>query len=195
MKRKNRIASLAILFMLTIFFISNSSKNTAQGHAHTSESHEIKGGKIMKPQIPQPLKVEHEELHAELIKATKAGGETGKAAKEVARILHPHFEKEEEFALPPLGLLSSLTEGKVTSEMEDILAMTDTLKAEFHQMLQEHKTIVAALKNLIDAAKEEKKTEYAQFAEKLILHAKTEEEVLYPTTLLIGEYLKLKLKK
>lgn len=167
----------------------------AQGHAHTSESHEIKGGKITKPQIPQPLKVEHEELHAELIKATKAGGKTGEAAKEVARILHPHFEKEEEFALPPLGLLSSLTEGKVTSEMEDILAMTDTLKAEFHQMLQEHKTIVAALKNLIDAAKEEKKTEYAQFAEKLILHAKTEEEVLYPTTLLIGEYLKLKLKK
>lgn len=77
----------------------------------------------MKPQIPQPLKVEHEELHAELVKATKAGGKTGEAAEEVARALHPHFEKEEEFALPPLGLLSSLIEGKVTSEPEKLIFM------------------------------------------------------------------------
>jgi hypothetical protein len=28
----------------------------------------------MKPKIPQPLKSEHEELHAQLLRATKAGG-------------------------------------------------------------------------------------------------------------------------
>lgn len=195
MKRKHIIASFTILFILITSFISNSRKNLAQDHTHMPESHGKKGDKIMKPQIPQPLKIEHEELHAELVKATKAGGKTGEAAKEVARILHPHFEKEEEFALPPLGLLPSLSEGKVTPEMEGVLAMTDTLKAEFHQMIQEHKTVVAALKNLIEAAEKEKKMEHARFAEKLILHAKTEEEVLYPTTLLIGEYIKLKLKK
>lgn len=36
---------------------------------------------------------------------------------------------------------------------------------------------------------------YRLIREKLMLHAQTEEEVLYPTALLIGEYLKLKLKK
>ena len=149
----------------------------------------------MEFKIPQPIKLEHEELHAELVKATKAGGKIGEAARTVARLLHPHFEKEEEYALPPLGLLSSLAEGKVSPGMGAVLTMTDKLKAELPQMMDEHKAIVAALKNLSDAAKKEKKTEYAHFSEKLMLHAQTEEEVLYPTSILIGDYLKLKLNK
>ena len=60
----------------------------------------------MKPKIPEPLKLEHEELHADLVRATKAGGKTGEAAKAVAQVLHDHFVKEEEFALPPIGLPS-----------------------------------------------------------------------------------------
>jgi hypothetical protein len=60
-------------------------------------------------------------------------------------------------------------------------------------MLEEHEGIVAALRNLADVARRENKPEYAEFAEKLILHAQTEEEVSYPTAILIGEYLKLKL--
>jgi len=35
--------------------------------------------------------------------------------------------------------------------------------------------------------------EYAEFAEALMLHAKTEEEVLYPASILIGEYVREKL--
>ena len=147
----------------------------------------------MEFKIPEPLKLEHEELHAELVKATKASGKIGDAAKTVAMILHPHFVKEEEYALPPLGLLALLAEGKVTPEMKQVLTMTDRLKAELSQMLEEHKAIVAALKNLADVAEKEKKIEYAHFAEKLILHAQTEEKVLYPTAILIGEYLKLRL--
>jgi len=50
---------------------------------------------------------------------------------------------------------------------------------------------VAALKKLTSAAAEEKLPEPARFAEKLILHAQTEEEVLYPAAILVGEYLKL----
>jgi len=149
----------------------------------------------MEFKIPQPLKVEHEELHADLVKATKVGGKIGDAAKTVAKILHPHFVKEEEYALPPLGLLIVLAEGKVTSDMRDVLTMTDKLKAELPQMLEEHKAIVGALENLVDVAKEENKIGYAHFAEKLMLHAQTEEEVLYPAAILMGEYLKLKFNK
>jgi len=79
--------------------------------------------------------------------------------------------------------------------MRTVLKMTAKLKAELQQMLEEHKAIVAALKKLAEAAKKEKKIEYARFAEKLILHAQTEEEVNYPTAILVGEYLKLKLTK
>jgi hypothetical protein len=101
--------------------------------------------------------------------------------------------KEEEYALPPLGLLPLLTEGKMTPEMGDVLLLTNRLQTELRQMLAEHKAIVAALQHLAEVAKQEEKLEYARFAEKLMLHAQTEEEVLYPTAILIGEYVKLRL--
>ena len=138
------------------------------------------------------MKLEHEELHAALVQATKAGGKTGEAGKAVAKVLHHHFVKEEEFALPPIGLLSLLARGKIDKKMLGVLAMTDRLKAELGQMLHEHKAVVAALKKLVAAAKKEKLPEHARFAEKLMLHAQTEEEVLYPAAILIGDFLKLK---
>jgi hypothetical protein len=145
--------------------------------------------------IPEPLKAEHEELHAELVDATKAGGRVGEAAREVATRLHPHFVREEEFALRPLGLLGPLGKGTVEPGMADVLPLTDRLQTELPGMLAEHKEIVAALGDLVAAAKAEKKPKHARFAEKLILHAQTEEQVLYPAALLVGRYIKLRLGK
>ena len=148
----------------------------------------------MKLSIPKPLKLEHEELHAELITATRASGRIGVAATAVAKVLHEHFLKEEEFALPPLGLLTALARDQLDEDAKSVLSMTDRLKSELSEMLEEHKVVVAALKNLIAAAEVEKKPEHARFAEKLVLHAQTKEEVFYPAAILVGEYLKLKLK-
>jgi len=145
--------------------------------------------------IPHTMELEHEELHKELRKGTRAGGETGEAAKKVAKILHPHFVKEEDFALPPLGLLPLLSKGRVTRDMTDILLMTDMLKTELNEMLKEHKQILNALRKLVVAAKKERKMEYLRFADRLTLHAKAEEELYYPAAILVGEYVKLKLGK
>lgn len=144
----------------------------------------------MKFEIPASLKTEHEELHEALARATKLGGRTGEAAKAVAKVLHPHFIKEEEYALPPLGLLAALSKGELRAEMADVIEMTDKLETELPQMLAEHKDIMASLKRLIEAATAENKPEYVDFATKLMTHALTEEEVSYPTALLIGRYLK-----
>jgi len=57
----------------------------------------------MKMIIPKPLKLEHKELHGELVEAIKTSGPIGKAAEAVIKVLHPHFVKEEEYALPPAG--------------------------------------------------------------------------------------------
>ena len=141
--------------------------------------------------IPKSLKLEHQELHEELEEATLEDGPIGEAAKAVNSILQPHFEKEEEFALPPLGVLPSLSSGQTLPDISKALAMSNRLKAELAQMLEEHREIVAKLKNLVDAAIKEDKLEYVRFAEKLTLHAQTEEEVLYPAAILIGEYLKI----
>jgi len=147
----------------------------------------------MEIKTPQPLKAEHDELHAQLAKAAKSGGRTGEAAMTVAKLMHPHFLKEEEYALPPLGILQDLANDNRKPEMKQVLTMTEKLKRELPEMLIEHKQIVKALQQLIKVAKEENQPELEAFAEKLMLHAKTEEEVSYPAAILIGEYLKLKL--
>ncbi len=117
------------------------------------------------------------------------------SAKAVATPMHPHFIKEEEYALPPLGLLTALSKGKIEPAMADVLKLTDKLEIELPHMLAEHKEIVAALKCLVEAATAEDKLEHAHFAHKLMSHALTEEEVSYPTALLIGRYLKATLPK
>src|SRR5665647_259494 len=147
----------------------------------------------MEFEVPKSIKLEHEELHEDLEEATMESGSVGDAAKVVQEVLQPHFLKEEEFALPPLGLLSKFSNGQITPEMKDAIAMADKLRAELGQMLSEHREIVARLKTLTEAALKENKLKYVQFAEKLSLHAQTEEEVLYPAAILVGEYLKLKL--
>lgn len=142
--------------------------------------------------VPHALKVEHEELHAELAALTSLPGRTGEAAEKVATLLHEHFVSEEEFALPPLGLLVPLASGKAPADAREVVSMTDRLKADLPRMLGEHKAIVAALEELSAAGKAESHAEASAFAEALKLHAQNEEQVLYPAALLVGEYVKLK---
>lgn len=153
------------------------------------------GGKTMEFKIPESLKAEHEELHEELVRLTKSGGKTGDAARAVAKALHPHFVKEEELAMPPLGLLRALAEGPPRPEMAKVADLSDQLKKDLPKMLKEHEAIVGALEKLAEAGKQENHPQAGHFAEKLKMHAKTEEEVLYPAGILVGEYIKLKLGK
>jgi hypothetical protein len=138
------------------------------------------------------MRIEHEKLHAALARLTKESGRTGEAAKAVARVLEPHFAKENEYALPPLSLLQPLSRGKFEPEMVEVLMLTDKLDADMPSMLSEHKDIEAALKKLRDAATAEKNAAGIQFAEHLAAHAQEEEEFTYPTALLIGRYVKLR---
>lgn len=147
----------------------------------------------MKFQVPEPLRQEHEELHSQLARATSLGGSLGDAAKAVARVLHDHFVREEEIAMPPLGLLADVAAGRIQPEMSGVLPLTDALRAELPKMLEEHSRIKAALADLERAAEDQKQPELAEFARKLVLHARTEEEVLYPAAIILGEYLKAKL--
>jgi len=144
--------------------------------------------------VPEPLQQEHEVLYEELVNAAKESGAIGEAAKTVAKLMHPHFVKEEDFALPPLGLLPHLIAGKISPVMRGVTVMTDKLKTDLHEMLKEHGAIAKAIDNLEAVAKREKKWKFARLAEKLKRHEIMEEQVLYPATILIGEFIKLKLK-
>ena len=143
-------------------------------------------------EVPKAMKSEHEELHADLERLTMAGGRTGEAAKGVAALMEKHFTNENAYALPPLSLLVPLSEGKFSCSMTGVLNMTDKLQAEMPTMLAEHKEIVAALQQLATAAKAESNPDGIRFAEILTAHAQGEEQVTYPTALLIGLYVKAK---
>jgi Hemerythrin HHE cation binding domain len=145
----------------------------------------------MRFDIPAPLQQEHEALHDELRRAAQAGGEVGDAAKALARLMHPHFVKEDEIALPPLGLLAALARGERRAEFDAVLALTDRLEAELPQMLEEHRSIVAALQRLQAAAERAGRDDIVVFARQLVQHARTEEEVMYPAARLVGRYVRL----
>jgi hypothetical protein len=137
--------------------------------------------------------IEHSRLREEFERATKVGGETAEAARAVLKVLLPHMILEEELARPPLRLLPQLARGEFTPEMARILTKTDTLKATMPRMLNEHVLIVAALRQLLQAAVKERHEGYATLAQKVIIHAQQEEEIYYPASILVGEYVKLKL--
>jgi Hemerythrin HHE cation binding domain len=68
--------------------------------------------------------------------------------------------------------------------------MTDALKQELPRMLEEHRQIRAAVDSLKAAARAEGFTRYEQLADQLALHAQTEEEVLYPAAVLVGDIIR-----
>ena len=148
----------------------------------------------MELKTPTPLQSEHQALNAEINQAVKLEGRTGKVTRLVARLMERHFAKEEEFALPPLGLLPALAEGTVEQEMAAAVTMAARLHGELPNLLAEHRVIAAALEELMAAAEDEDHPELVGFAEKLLLHEELERQLSYPTAILIGKYLQLRLK-
>ena len=139
--------------------------------------------------IPNEMEKEHEELHKELRKATKMRGRVGEAAVRVAEVLHPHFERENELALPVIGVARELAEGKPSPDFPKALELANTFKAEYQRMPQEHVEIVNALDELEKAARRVRKHAVIRFTRKLKAHAQTEEDLTYPTVLMIGKLL------
>ena len=137
--------------------------------------------------IPESIRAEHEEIHAELERITRMPGDIGAAARTLAAVLHPHFVREEQIALPPLGLLAPLARGDAATGMRGVLPMTDSLRAELPRMLEEHRAIRTATFRLRDAALTVRDEAVKSFAEKLALHARSEEEIFYPAAVLVGD--------
>ena len=141
----------------------------------------------LRSRIPASIRAEHEEIHDELARTAKLAGRTGVAARALETLLQPHFEREEQIALPPLSMLGPLARGEKSATPAWLLPMTDSLRRELPRMLREHVAIRAATQTLATAARAEGQTSAARFAEKLAMHARSEEEVLYPAAVVAGE--------
>ena len=188
---RNGVVIVSSIALLTIVMLSTPQLFIAQARAAEVSMD------TSKIEIPKSVKTEHDEIHSTLVEATKAPGRVGVAAKELAEVLHPHFVREEQIALPPLGLLAPLAAGKQLPEnvASKALSMTDALQSELPNMLEEHKKIRAAVEKLHLAARAEHATTYERLAEQLALHAQTEEEVLYPAAIMVGKVIRERSQK
>jgi hypothetical protein len=156
----------------------------------TARGQETHMHSAVKTPIPSSIKAEHQEINATLIEATKTAGPVGIAARALAEVLHPHFVREEQVALPPLAFLAPLARGEMPEGATAVLAMSDTLKAELPGMLEEHKRIRVAVAELGRVARASGAVKYERLAEQLAQHALTEEEVLYPAAILVGDLIR-----
>lgn len=145
---------------------------------------------------PPSIRREHEELHSDLARAGQMPGLLGQTAREVARIMHPHFLREDEYALPPLSLLARLAKsgGEVTEDMAAVLPLVARLKEEMPLMVQEHRAILGAVRAFAMAAEADGDEKCIRLAAELTVHAQLEEEVLYPAAVIVGELVKAKLQ-
>lgn len=162
---------------------STAQKSTAQtGTAQTAEH-----------PLPQALIFEHAETLERLTILTKRPGEVGIKARAAIETMKAHGAREREFILPPLTLLPSLADGKVTPDMAWAIAMADRVRAEREQIFTERSRITEALSELVVAATRANDKEAAEFAEGAQGDSFNDAELLEPAVLLIGEYLRGKL--
>lgn len=145
-----------------------------------------------KPVVPTSIKNEHEYLLAQIHETTLFQDSTGHVAVKLEELMQHHFNEEEDFVLPPLGLLPLLASGQLPEQSKEVILLTEKLKLQMLHMSAEHQLIKAFVDELLLAAINDNHPEMIAFEKELSKHAHTEEEVYFPTAILIGEYLKLK---
>ena len=143
--------------------------------------------------IPQSLLIEHEDTMERLAVLAKRPGPVGVAARRAIEIFKRHTAREQEFILPALTLLPLLADGKVTPDMAWAVAMADRVKAEREQIFQEHTRLTEVLNELVAAAASAHDNAAMEFAEAAAADSLNDVELLEPTVLLIGDYLRARL--
>ncbi len=138
--------------------------------------------------IPNSLRELRQELRSELQTAAGLGGEIGGAAKTVVERFEAHRAIEEKHALPLLAMLPLLQQEKANGGLADAAKMSDMLRADLPQMMGEHRLIIEALDQMRAAAEKKQRQECIVLAGKLKTHIREEEEIYYPTAMLVGEY-------
>lgn len=147
----------------------------------------------MRAQIPGPINVEYENLFWKLKDVTTVNGRIGEHASAIFYVLQKHRRKDEEFALPPLDLLENLAGDNVNREIHKVTNMTDRLKEQRPHMEAEIRQMITMLHEMSRTAITEQKPEFAELAKHLEQFLEREIHILYPASILVGEFYRLKM--
>ncbi len=145
---------------------------------------------------PASANKDHQELQRLLVSVQHLSGKTAAIAEGLAHPLQAHMEKEENLALPLLGILAELVEGKLTRGQAFRAArLYSKMKEEYPGMLRGHREIREQLSRLKKVGADEGHLTAVRFAEALEQHSQQEEEVFYPAALLAGKLASTPFKK
>ena len=117
-----------------------------------------------KPEVPATIMKEHTHLLDEINNLALLEDSTGRVALKLKELMTHHFREEEDYVLPPLGLLQMLAKGEVPLQADEMMQIA---------AVEDH-------------------PEVSSLAEQIEKHALTEQEVYFPAAILVGEYLKIK---
>jgi hypothetical protein len=142
-------------------------------------------------QIPQSIRHEHQQIISRLESfAAGKDKETAAAAQKAATFLKGHYATEEQFVLPPLGLLPRIAKGEISKDMEPAVAMADRTKSALADFGNDHIKITSLMNDLIAVGKKKKDEDIVRLATRVAAQSLNDIEVNQPTAILIGDYLR-----
>jgi hypothetical protein len=178
--RSKLVATAAVLVLTSVAPLGCWGGSAA---AQTQQAHDI----------PQSFRVAHEETLAELTAIGKRRSQTGSIARQAISAVKRHFQREEEYILPPLTLAPAIALGKVTPDMKWAIAMADRIKADRETIFKEHTVITEWMNELAAAAERAHEADVLAFARGAVADSLNDTEVNEPMAIVIGEYLRAKL--
>lgn len=145
--------------------------------------------------VPQSISYEHERIIKDLTNFAKREVAHAAAAQKALIVIKAHYAKEEAFVLPPLALLPRIAKGAVSKDMEPAIAMADRTKAALPELQNDHVQITSLMNELIEAGKADHDEELTRLATRVAIQSLNDFEMTQPTTILIGDFLRLRLAK
>lgn len=143
--------------------------------------------------IPQSLRLEHEDTLQQLGNLARRRGPVGDEARKALVLFKKHLQREETYILPPLTLLPLLADGKISPDMKWAITMAEQVKADRDEIFLEHTQITDAMNALAAAAHTAHDTAALDFAKSAVADSLNDIELVEPMTIVVGDYLKAKL--
>lgn len=144
---------------------------------------------------PQSMRLQREQIVNRLASFAKREGAVGASASKALAVLREHYAREAAFVLPPLGLLPRIANNEATKDMTPAIAMADRTRAALSELHNDHIQITSLMNELIAAGKNARDDELVHLATRIATQSLNDIEVVQPTTIMIGNYLRQRLPK
>src|SRR5690606_9408480 len=128
-----------------------------------------------KPEVPSSISQTHIHLLEQIHKMTLHKDSSGRVALKLEALMQHHCKEEEDFILPPLGLLPLFTNDEIPEQHEEIIILSRNVKHQLNHMSAEHQLIEAYIEELKQASNKEQLPEIIAFEAEVVQHATSEE--------------------